>query len=66
MAQKRGVASDEMGIFLIMNISSLSLIPVNVIAYQNQYGSTNPAGIVGAAIVATTVAVVYCKVMDRR
>ena len=66
MAQKRGVASDEMCIFLIMNISSLPLIPVNVIAYRNQYGSTNPAGIVGAAIVATMVAVVYCKVMDRR
>lgn len=69
-AQKRGVASDEMCIFLIMNISSLQLIPVNVIAYRSQYGSANPAGIVGAAIVATAVstavAVVYCKVMDGR
>lgn len=64
--QKPGVASDEMCTFLIMNISSLQLIPVNVIAYRSQYGSVNPAAIVGAGIVATAastvVAVMYCKV----
>lgn len=66
--RKRGVASNEMCTFLIINISSLQLIPVNVIAYRSQYGSVNPAGIVGAGIVATTistlVAVVYCKMKD--
>ena len=65
----RGVASNEMCAFLIINISSLQLIPVNVIAYRSQYGSVNPAGIVGAGIVATAVstgvAVVFCKMMDR-
>ena len=50
--------------FLIINISSLQLIPVSVIAYRSQYGSANPAAIVGAGIVAT--AVVFCKMMDRR
>ena len=68
-AQKPGVASNEMCTFLIMNISSLQLIPVNVIAYRSQYGSVNPAAIVGAGIVATAVstlvAVVFCKMMDR-
>ncbi|MCI9454334.1 MAG: nucleoside recognition protein, partial [Dorea sp.] len=38
--------------------------------YRSQYGSVNPAGIVGAGIAATAVstlvAVVYCKVMDRK
>lgn len=34
--------------FLIMNISSLQLIPMNVIAYRSQYGSAEPAAIVGA------------------
>lgn len=67
---KRGTASNEMCTFLIMNISSLQLIPVNVIAYRSQYGSVNPAAIVGAGIVATAMstiaAVVYCKIMDRR
>ena len=63
-ARKKGIASNEMCTFLIINISSLQLIPVSVIAYRSQYGSANPAAIVGAGIVAT--AVVFCKMMDRR
>ena len=70
IARKRGVASNEMCTFLIINISSLQLIPMNVIAYRSQYGSPNPAAIVGAGIVATAVstgaAIVFCKMMDRR
>ncbi len=66
--RKKGIASNEMCTFLIINISSLQLIPVNVIAYRSQYGSVNPAGIVGAGIAATAVstivAVVFCKVME--
>lgn len=62
-------ASNEMCIFLILNISSLQLIPVNMIAYRSQYGSVNPAAIVAPAIAATLfstiVAVVYCKLKDR-
>lgn len=68
-AMPRGVASNEMCTFLILNISSLQLIPVNVIACRAQYGSVNPAVIVGPGIVATAVstgvAVVFCKAMDR-
>ena len=64
------VASTEMCTFLILNISSLQLIPVNMIAYRQQYGSVNPACIIAPAIVATAmstlVAVVFCKVMDRK
>lgn len=60
------VASNEMCTFLILNISSLQLIPVNMIAYRQQYGSVNPAGIIAPAIVATFIstltAVVYCKI----
>ena len=64
----RGTASNEMCTFLIINISSLQLVPVNIIAYRAQYGSVNPAAIVGAGIVATAVstliAVIYCTMMD--
>ena len=63
------MASNEMCTFLIINISSLQLIPVNIIAYRSQYGSVNPTAILGPAIVATAistgVAVFFCKVMDR-
>ena len=68
-AMPKGTASNEMCTFLILNISSLQLIPVNMIAYRSQYGSVNPAAIVGPAIVATmvstVVAIIFCKIMDR-
>lgn len=68
--RRERVASSEMCTFLILNISSLQLIPVNMIAYRQQYGSVNPAGIIAPAIVATfvstAVAVVYCKLKDRK
>ena len=58
-----GTASDEMCAFLILNISSLQLIPVTVIAYRSQYHSADPAVITGPAIAATavsTAAAVLC------
>lgn len=62
----RSMATDEMCDFLILNISSLQLIPVNIIAYRSQYGSVNPAYIVGPAIVATicstAAAVLFIKI----
>ena len=65
-----GTASNAMCTFLILNISSLQLIPVNIIAYRSQYGSVNPTAIVGPGIgataVSTVVAVIFCKVMERK
>jgi len=64
------MASDEMCTFLVLNISSLQLIPVNIIAYRSQYGSVNPTAVVGPAIMATMVStmvgVVVCKVMNKK
>ncbi len=69
LAAPPGTASREMCTFLIVNISSLQLIPINMIAYRSQYGSAAPAAIVGPAILATAVstaaAVVFCRIMDR-
>ena len=63
-------ASNAMCNFLILNISSLQLIPVNVIAFRSQYGSVEPTAIVGAGIVATTIStaagIIFCKMMDRK
>ena len=68
--QRTGIASKEMCTFLIINISSLQLIPVNMIAYRAQYGSADPAAVVGPEMVATAVstvtAVIFCRIMNRR
>ena len=50
-----GAASNEMCDFLILNISSLQLIPVNIIAFRTEYGSVTPTAIVGPAILATAI-----------
>ncbi len=64
------IATNEMCTFLVVNISSLQLIPVNIIAYRSQYGSANPAEIVAPAILATTIStlagVIFCKIMCRK
>lgn len=64
-----GIASTEMCTFLIINISSLQLIPVNIIAYRSQYGSVQPTSIIGTAILATlisTVAGVLFSILARK
>lgn len=66
----REIATKEMCDFLIINISSLQLVPINIIAYRSQYGSANPMDIMGPAIAATTVgtvvAILFCKWMPDR
>lgn len=51
-------ASTDMCTFLIVNISSLQLIPVNIIAYRSQYQSVSPTEILGAALIATTISTI--------
>ena len=64
------IASDEMCTFLIINISSLQLIPIGIIAYRQQYGSVNPSAVIGPAIAATFVntiiAIIFCKIIQMR
>lgn len=64
------VASNEMCTFLVLNISSLQLIPVNIIAYRSRYGSTHPTDIIGPALIATFIstlaALIFCKVADKK
>ena len=61
----KNTATNEMCSFLILNISSLQLIPINIIAYRSQYGSVNPSKILIPGLIATLgstiVAVIYIK-----
>lgn len=64
------IASNEMCGFLILNISSLQLIPVNMIVYRSQYGSVNPTAIIAPAIIATLIStlagIIFLKIADAR
>ncbi len=62
-------ASTDMCTFLIINIASLQLIPVNIIAYRSQYGSVNPTATLTSGIIATLISVlsgVLFSVIARR
>ncbi len=69
-ARPAGEAGNEMCTFLIINISSLQLIPINMIAYRSRYGSADPTAVIGPALAATlastAAAVVFCRLMERK
>ena len=70
LAEGNRTASREMCTLLVINMSSLQLIPINMIAYRSQYGSATPAVIVApvlfATFLSTVAAVIFCKLMSGR
>lgn len=68
--EEPGTASAAMCMFLTVNMTSLQLVTVNILAYRAEYGSQAPAEIVGAGILATlftTMAgILLAKLMERR
>ena len=64
------IASKEMCTFLVLNISSLQLIPMNMIAYRSKYGSTTPFSVVSPALIATflttLLACILCRLFSTR
>lgn len=59
-------ATKDMCSFMIINMSSLQLIPINMLAYRANFGSASPTEIVGPTIVATLAstiaAIIYVKI----
>lgn len=63
-------ASNSMCMFLIINISSIQLVSINIIAYRAQYGAENATDIVIPTLIATTIStlagIIYAKVKGRK
>ncbi len=66
----KGRATGAMCMFLTVNMSSLQLVTVNILAYRSEYGSAAPAEIVGigiaATLVTTLVGVAAAKILEGR
>lgn len=66
----KGRATSAMCMFLTVNMSSLQLVTVNILAYRSEYGSAAPAEIVGvgiaATLVTTLVGVAAAKLLEGR
>lgn len=58
-------ASRSMITFLVINTSSLTLIPTTVIAIRMQYQSAAPTEIVGTTIIATLITTTFAIIIDR-
>ncbi len=61
------IATHDMCMFLIINISSVQLIPINMITYRASCGSLHPTEIIAPSIIATTastlIAICFAKLM---
>lgn len=62
--KNKGIASDSMITFLVLNTSGLTLIPISVIALRMSNGSLTPMSIVIPAIIATTFSTVGGLLLD--
>lgn len=66
-SNKKDTASDEICMFMIVNMSSLQLVTINTIAYRSEFGSLNPTEIIGAGIFATVISsvvgIIFAKFM---
>lgn len=61
----KGIASNSMATFLAINTSSVTLVPISVIALRAAAGSENPAGPLFGILLATTVSTVAAIVAVR-
>jgi spore maturation protein A len=55
LSKKAGTATDAMCTFLVINTSSVQLIPATVIAIRAASGSSNPTEILGPVLLATSI-----------
>jgi spore maturation protein A len=66
---EKDTATRSMRMFMIVNMSSLQIVSMNIIAYRMQYDSANPSEIIGpgllATIFSTIVGVVFCKFLEK-
>ena len=66
---KKGEASDDMILFLVLNAACIQLVPSTVISLRAAQGSNAPGIIIIPAMIATGIAalvgIVACKVMER-
>lgn len=60
---KKDTATNAMCTFLAINTSSVTIIPATVIGVRVAAGSSNPAEIIGTALVATTFSTVTAVIM---
>src|SRR5262249_2896945 len=52
----KDTASDEMILFMVMNASSVTLVPISILTFRAQLGAKNPADVFVPILIATFIA----------
>ena len=65
LTDDKETASDSMVMFLAINTSSITLIPVSTIAILSSAGGINPTEIIGPTLVATTASTIVAVIVAR-
>lgn len=60
----KGVATDAMITFLVLNTSGLTLLPISVIALRMSNGSLSPMSIILPSIIATSISTIGGLILD--
>lgn len=67
---KKGTATDAMCLFLAINTSSVTLLPLGVITVRASAGANTPASIlipsIFATVISTTTAIIAAKILQKR
>ena len=65
---QKETASKSMRMFMVINMSSLQIVSMNIIAYRLQYHSKNASEIIGPGLVATLIStaagLIFCKILE--
>jgi len=68
--RKKGTATDAMCLFLAINTSSVTLLPLGVITVRASAGANTPASIlipsIFATVISTTTAIIAAKILQKR
>lgn len=63
-------ATNAMCMFLVINMSSIQLVPLTVIKIRSTLGSMNPTEIISTALISTTIStivgIISAKILERR
>lgn len=66
---RKGIASNDMALFLVMNSACIQFLPSTVIAIRSAAGSSQPAAIILPALISTAVAcavgITCCKILQK-
>jgi spore maturation protein A len=61
-------ANRTIRMFMVVNMSSLQLVSMNIIAYRMQYNSANPSEVIGPGLLATLAStaggIAFCMILD--